>query len=81
MDARPSFDTTAVVRRLWTEVLGEDADPDAAFLAAGGDSFRAVLLVGRLAECCDVDIDYLDVLEATSAESLAEHLRTLVAAP
>jgi len=55
---------------LWREVLGEHADPSLSFIANGGDSFRAVLVSVRAFELWQVDLDYLDVLEAPNAVAL-----------
>jgi amino acid adenylation domain-containing protein len=54
------------------------ADPalpaDADFLAAGGDSLRAVALVGALRQSIGVDVDVQDLLEHPTAESMIEFL-------
>jgi acyl carrier protein len=58
------------VWEIWTEVLGADIDPELGFLANGGDSFRAVQLVGRLFDVTGHEVDYLDVLEAGSVRAV-----------
>ncbi|MCX5403584.1 phosphopantetheine-binding protein [Streptomyces sp. NBC_00335] len=60
-----------VAEGLWREILGPEANIGTGFLENGGDSFRAVLLVGRIYELTGREIDYLDVLQATEADAIA----------
>jgi hypothetical protein len=55
---------------LWREVLGADADPARSFVENGGDSYLAVLVTVRAFEIWQVEIDYLDVLQAPDAAGL-----------
>ncbi|MGI5467555.1 hypothetical protein [Streptomyces sp. CA-132043] len=61
---------------LWLEILGPDADTGTGFLENGGDSFRAVLLTARLYELTGRQVEYLDVLEAGGAQTIARLLTT-----
>ena len=64
-------DTSAAVVTLWREILGQDADTGASFVAAGGDSFDAVQLTVRIYEELGREIDYLDVLQADASSDIA----------
>lgn len=61
---------SATVARLWQEVLGTDAELGSPFVAAGGDSFRAVVLTLRVYEELGCEIDYLDVLTADGTDDV-----------
>lgn len=75
-EERPVIDAEGT-RRLLAEVLGGDVRDDASFIAQGGDSFHAVLAVGRIEETWQVEVDFTDVLQSTPAELAA----LLAAAP
>jgi hypothetical protein len=52
------------------EILGTPVPAEGSFIAHGGDSFLAVVLMGRIQEEWGVEADFLAVLESTP-ESLA----------
>ncbi|WP_433113685.1 phosphopantetheine-binding protein [Micromonospora sp. CA-246542] len=60
----------AAIVDLWREFLGSEANLNSSFIANGGDSLKAVLLTIKLLEATRVEVDYLTVLQAQSAEDL-----------
>ena len=58
------------LQELMAEVLGSPVPADGSFIGHGGDSFLAVVLMGRIDERWGVEVDFLEVLESTP-ESLA----------
>ncbi|MFD4502453.1 phosphopantetheine-binding protein [Streptomyces sp. NPDC058457] len=67
--------TAESIRRLLAEILGTEIHDDLTFLAQGGDSFHAVLVVERVAEVWGIEADFTAVLRSTPVE-LAEVLGT-----
>lgn len=53
-----------------TEVLGTPVPADGSFIGYGGESFQAVVLIGRIQEEWGAEVDFLQVLKSTP-ESLA----------
>ncbi len=68
---------SCTVTALWREVLGDGADTDASFIAAGGDSFQAVVLAMRVHEEVGSEIDYLDVLQAETCAAVVRAVRAV----
>ena len=67
------------VRSVVADVLGTDVPGDGSFVAHGGDSFHAVLIVARIEEIWGVEVDFLDVLQSTPdrlVELVAEALQS-----
>ncbi|WP_327351863.1 acyl carrier protein [Streptomyces sp. NBC_01304] len=64
---RPALDPENVLR-IVAEVLGGEAVADASFVAQGGDSFHAVLVVARIEETWQIEADFTDVLQLTPAQ-------------
>ncbi|MFC5156488.1 phosphopantetheine-binding protein [Streptomyces amakusaensis] len=60
------------IAAVWKEILGADADVDAGFIANGGDSLKAVLLADRIFTLTGQEIDYLEILDAPDAATLAQ---------
>jgi long-chain acyl-CoA synthetase len=68
---KPEFEAIAAA---WSEVLGlERVDPDVEFLAAGGDSLKAVRLVTRL-NSLELPITVVDLFERGTVRRLTEHV-------
>ncbi|MCX4972728.1 MULTISPECIES: phosphopantetheine-binding protein [unclassified Streptomyces] len=63
------------VRRIFADVLGVEIREDSSFLAQGGDSFHAVLVVARIEDDWGLEADFTDVLQSTPGE-LARALAT-----
>ncbi|MFE6824931.1 acyl carrier protein [Streptomyces sp. NPDC057690] len=72
LDAIPAIDAESI-RLVFAEVLGGEISDDSSFLAQGGDSFHAVLVVERIEELWKIEADFTAVLQSTPAE-LAEAL-------
>ncbi|MDQ0582410.1 acyl carrier protein [Streptomyces cacaoi] len=73
LDAIPAIDAESI-RLVFADVLGGEISDDSSFLAQGGDSFHAVLVVERIEELWEIEADFTAVLQSTPAE-LAEALR------
>ena len=58
------------LRALWLEVLGAQARFDVGFTANGGDSFKATVFAVRVFKEYGLEVDYLDVLEATDCSAV-----------
>lgn len=58
----------SAVRAIISEALGADVPADGSFIAHGGDSFHAVLVVARIEELWGLEVDFLDVLRSTPDE-------------
>lgn len=71
LDADPAIDTESV-RRVFADVLGGEIVDDSSFLAQGGDSFHAVLVVERIEELWKIEAEFTAVLQSTPAELAAE---------
>lgn len=56
---------------LWKEMLGDEADVNTGFIANGGDSLKAVLFADRVFRLTGRELDYLEILEAPDAATLA----------
>jgi 3-phosphoglycerate kinase len=59
------------IAAVWKEILGADADASTGFIANGGDSLKAVLLADRIFTLTGHEIDYLSILDAPDAATLA----------
>ena len=64
-------ESAAEITAAWKEVLGTDAEVDTGFIANGGDSLKAVLLADRIFRLTGREVDYLEVLDAPDAATLA----------
>ncbi|WP_225824763.1 phosphopantetheine-binding protein [Streptomyces naphthomycinicus] len=60
--------TTESVRQLFADVLGTEIRADLSFLAQGGDSFHAVLVVDHVEQLWGIEADFTAVLQSTPAE-------------
>jgi acyl carrier protein len=65
---------------LMAEVLGNPVPADGSFIGYGGDSFLAVVLMGRIEEEWGVEVDFVEVLESTP-ESLARSVSATIGRP
>lgn len=66
----PRIDAESV-RGIFADVLGSEIADDSTFLAQGGDSFHAVLVVERIEELWGIEADFTGVLRSTPAELAA----------
>ncbi|MGP4091744.1 non-ribosomal peptide synthetase, partial [Streptomyces sp. KR55] len=64
-------DTTGTVAAIWRDVLGGPAGPDTDFLAAGGDSLSAMVVLARLERATGVALSVAELLEAATVRALA----------
>ncbi len=65
------------IARLWRETLGEDADTEVSFIAAGGDSYLAVVLAINIHQEVALEVDYLDILQAEAVSDIVRAIETL----
>ncbi|HTZ27276.1 MAG TPA: acyl carrier protein [Streptosporangiaceae bacterium] len=65
------------LQELMAEVLGNPVPADGSFIGYGGDSFLAVVLMGRIEEERGVELDFVEVLESTP-ESLARSVSAAI---
>jgi acyl carrier protein len=65
------------VARLWRETLGRDADTEVSFIAAGGDSYLAVILAIHIHQETAFEVDYLDILQAKDVGDIVRAIETL----
>ncbi|MFF7980011.1 phosphopantetheine-binding protein [Streptomyces sp. NPDC007901] len=63
--------TKKSVRLLLADILGTEILDDLTFLAQGGDSYHAVLVVERVSELWGIEADFTTVLRSTPAELAA----------
>jgi hypothetical protein len=70
LDVTPGINTESV-RILLSDILGTEIPDDSTFLAQGGDSFHAVLVVERVEELWGIEADFTAVLRSTPAELAA----------
>ncbi|MEU6510072.1 phosphopantetheine-binding protein [Streptomyces sp. NPDC046942] len=70
LDVTSEIDAESV-RLLLADVLGTEIADDSTFLAQGGDSFHAVLVVERVEELWGIEADFTAVLQSTPAELAA----------
>jgi hypothetical protein len=68
----PVSSLQAIVSTLWCDVLGPDANPGSDFISNGGDSFKAAVFTVRLLEQTGRELDYVEVLRASSLHALAD---------
>ena len=74
-DAGPGSGTTALVARIWREVLGrEDVDLSANFFDQGGDSLKLVDAHARLEEALGLPVPIVTLFAHPSIAALAEQL-------
>jgi len=75
--------TDALVEKIaaiWAEVLGiGSVDPDDDFLALGGNSLHAILIVSRVEELVGAHLSVRTVLETRSVREMAEQVEQAVA--
>ncbi|MFI2202810.1 acyl carrier protein [Streptomyces sp. NPDC020192] len=62
---------TESIRLLLADILDTEIADDSSFLAQGGDSFHAVLVVERIEELWGIEVDFTAVLQSTPAELAA----------
>ncbi|WBO64883.1 phosphopantetheine-binding protein [Streptomyces camelliae] len=70
LDVTSEIDAESV-RLLLADILGTEIADDSTFLAQGGDSFHAVLVVERVEELWGIEADFTAVLQSTPAELAA----------
>ncbi|WP_078652688.1 phosphopantetheine-binding protein [Streptomyces sp. NRRL F-525] len=70
LDVTHGIDTESV-RVLLADILGAEILDDSTFLAQGGDSFQAVLVVERVEELWGIEADFTVVLRSTPVELAA----------
>jgi hypothetical protein len=69
--AEPQTESVSeILRLIWRNVLGDHADPESDFIGNGGDSFKAAVFSLRLLESTGRELDYVDVLGASSLSAL-----------
>ena len=70
LDVTPEI-TTENVRLLFADILGIEILDDLTFLAQGGDSFHAVMVVDRIEQHWGIEADFTAVLQSTPVELAA----------
>jgi acyl-coenzyme A synthetase/AMP-(fatty) acid ligase len=78
-DAEPgaTLPVPELVGRIWAQVLGRDAVPDAvAFLDLGGDSLTAIAVASRILGELGVEVDLWSILDADGYGALAAEVMT-----
>jgi acyl carrier protein len=63
-------DMTAVLMRIWQDVLGVPVEPDDDFFELGGDSFEAVRILTRIRSELGYDISPVDLFDRPTIEEL-----------
>ncbi|MBT2508657.1 amino acid adenylation domain-containing protein [Streptomyces sp. ISL-98] len=64
-------ESVRTVAAIWRDVLGGPADPDTGFLAAGGDSLSAMVVLARLERATGVALSVAELFEAATVRELA----------